>query len=109
MFKSKRYFEVVSLHHNKQWNEHKTGYLYNYISVGTFLTMLRECVMEYNSNFSKKALDLIVLASLDEQHAQFALVGKTKHIQKFMTDLLTTEGVCQTWSISEVSKYSVVH
>lgn len=113
MFKTKRYFEAISIENNIKWHKDgnilTSGYEYTYIPVNTFLALLKDCVNGYNSDFPKEKLNLIVLASLDKQHAQFALVGQKKHIQNFITGLLTTEEIGAHWAISGISKYSVVH
>ena len=112
MFKRTQHFEIISIQNNRQYNNERNllrfGYSYSYIPANVFLKILSDAVQEYNTKFPTPKLDFVILAQLDKEHAQFSLKGQKKHIDDFMNGILTTEDILMHWSISRISKYSVV-
>ena len=114
MFKKTQYFEAMSIQNNRQYNNErnllKAGYSYNYIPTSVLLQIVKECVNAHNDEVKNgNKLKFTFIGSLDKEHAQFSLTGHRNDIDKFITDLCTTDDVLNHWTVSKISKYSLVH
>jgi hypothetical protein len=106
MFKRTTYYEAISTRQAIMSN--LAGYKYRFIPISTFVYILKDSINEYNKQFSKPILQLVIISSLDKEHVQFSIKGAGRKIDEFMTGLLTTEGILDNWSVSKISKFSVV-
>ena len=114
MLKKTIYFEATSIHNDKEYHDKRnlliSNYSYSYIPTSVLLQIVKAGVENHNKDKTAgNNIHFIFIASLDKEHAQFALTGKRKNIDTFVTDFLTSEELLNHWTVSKISKYSLVH
>ena len=114
MFKNTIYFEAISIHNDKEYHDKRnlliSNYSYKYIPTSVLLQIVKMGVENHNKDKTAgNNIHFTFIASLDKEHAQFSLTGKRKNIDAFITELFTSEEVLNHWTVSQISKYSIVH
>lgn len=114
MLKKTIYFEAISIHNDKEYHDKRnlliSNYSYKYIPTSVLLKIVKTSVEKHNEDKAAgNKIYFTLIASLDKEHAQFSLTGKRKNIDDFVTELFTSEEVLNHWTVSKISKYSLVH
>ena len=114
MFKTRVYFEAASIQSDKEYHNTRnillSGYRYTYIPTSVLLKIIKESIEKYNEKKpAGNKIKFTFIASLDKEHAQFSLTGKRKDIDAFATELFTADDLLNHWTVSKISKYSLVH
>ena len=104
MFNRKQYFEVSCIERKIQYDNN--GYSYEYTPVSSFLQTISKCIDAYNAEYKSK-FRLLILETIDRQHAHFAIVGSRRVVEGFVTAVLQTTAISDYWAIRKIPRYMV--
>lgn len=91
MFKRKAFYEINSIHRDKEYygtNFWDSGYKYSYTPTSYAIKYIREAAESFNKDkVQSKCIDWCVVKSDDEQELYIKITGKQKFIESFVTEI----------------------